>query len=327
MPDIVLGDIDEAVSLLSKYAEKGHSTHEASGQNEPEVVRKVDSSKFKLLKKMDSSAKFVAVDCSTRILKRANNWGIYLFRPAYAVVDKRAVDWGYQEKIRALVGPAYARFQDLRNLRLEFESELALSLTKSVHAGDHLLLDGASYFGEQTGYYVALFERCRDLGVSLLALSKQSPALRDERGRDFQTTVQLMAQQPIWVYHPVAKANFTKHLYGDITLVKLCEESPRIFRLDIMEYLTGCDISDVVSPLTAVSEDPRCLGYPVPLWLAHEFSATADSKLLYYLDRIEVLLKESGHYDRLSKEVQACSFADELHGRRFLIEKEVTDYV
>ncbi len=202
-----------------------------------------------------------------------------------------------------------------------------MSLTKSLHAGDYLLLDGASYFGEQTGYYVALFERCRDLSITLLALSKQSPTLRDERGRDFQTTAQLMTQQPIWVYTPVAKANLSKHLYGDIALVKLCEESPRIFRLDIMEYLTGRDISDVVSPLTAVSEDPRCLGYPVPLWLAHEFSATADSKLLYYLDRIEGLLKESGHYDRLSKEEQACSFADELHGMRFLIEKEVTDFV
>lgn len=34
---------------------------------------------------------FVAVDCSTRTLKRANNWGVYLMRAAYAFVKEREV--------------------------------------------------------------------------------------------------------------------------------------------------------------------------------------------------------------------------------------------
>jgi len=326
--DGILNDIDLAVKTLSTYAEKGYLSSPTETRNEPETLSKPDSSRFKPLRKLESSkAKFVAVDCSTRVLKRANNWGVYLFRPAYAFVENRQVDWGFQERIKALVGPPYTRFQALRDLRLELESELALSLTSGVNSGDYLFLDGASYFGEQTGYNVSLYEKCKSKGISLLALSKQSPTLRDERGRDFQATAQLMAQQPLWVYHPVAKANLTEHLYGDIAVVKLCEESPRVFRLDIMEYLTGREASEVVSPLTAVSEDPRCLGYPVPLLLAHEFSATADSKMLYHFERIENLLKESGHYDRLSTEEQAGSFADSIHGVKFSFEREVIDYV
>ncbi len=327
MPE-VLDDVNDVVKALSIYAERGYVAQRADPIGEPEVVNKPDSSRFKLLKRLTThGARFVAVDCSTRILKRANNWGVYLFRPAYAVVQNRIVDWGYKERIKPLIGPPYTRFQALRNLRLELESELALGLTGSVDAGDYMFLDGASYFGEQTGYHVSLFEKCRAKSINLLALSKQSPTLRDERGRDFQTTAQLMTQEPIWIYHPVTKANLAEHLYGDISLVKLCEESPRVFRLDIMEYLTSREASEVVSPLTTLAEDPRCLGYPVPLWLAHEFSATANSKLLYYYERIESLLKESGHHDRLNREEQACSFADSMHGARFSFEREVIDYV
>jgi hypothetical protein len=94
-----------------------------------------------------------------------------------------------------------------------------------------------------------------------------------------------------------------------------------------MEYLTNREATEVISPLTAVSEDPRCLGYPVPLWLAHEFSATSDSKLLYYYEQVESLLREAGLYDRLSREELACSFADELHGVRYPFKREMIEYV
>jgi hypothetical protein len=95
-----------------------------------------------------------------------------------------------------------------------------------------------------------------------------------------------------------------------------------------MEYLTCIEIDELLSPLTAVAEDPRCLGYPVPLWLAHDFSAPADAKLLQYLDRIEKTLAETGILTEIRNEELSCSFADELHGVRYPFNREmVGDYV
>ncbi len=320
-------DLTCAVDALARYAERGF-TYEHLLQTGHRLMVTPDFSQLDLLKTVKSyGGKFVAVDCSTRTLKRANNWGIYLLRATHATVENREVEWGHREKATALVGPSHVRRNVLRNLRLEMESEIALSLTDKLDAADYLLLDGAGYFGEKKGFRLSLYERCKQRGLSLLSISKLSPMLHDDLGRDFQATVMLGAPDGPWVYYPVAKANPGEHLYGDISLVKLCRESPRVFRCDVMKYLTGREIVSLLSPLVTVSEDPRCLGYPVPLWLAHDLSATSDSKLLYYYGQIEDLLKKTGIYDRLSKEELACNFADELHRRRFPFEREEIDYV
>jgi hypothetical protein len=73
-------------------------------------------------------------------------------------------------------------------------------------------------------------------------------------------------------------------------------------------------VSELLSPLTSLSEDPRCLGYPVTLWLAHEFSGASNSKLLHYYDAIEKALSEEGILETLRIEELSCSFADKLHG-------------
>jgi hypothetical protein len=129
----------------------------------------------------------------------------------------------------------------------------------------------------------------------------------------------ILASFPLWVYHPVKTANMADHLYGDISLVKLCEDSQHIFRCDIMDP-TSVDISELLSPLTSLSEDPRCLGYPVTLWLAHEFSGASNSKLLEYYDLIENELATQGILESLRMEELSCSFADKIHGLSNLFE-------
>jgi len=89
-----------------------------------------------------------------------------------------------------------------------------------------------------------------------------------------------------------------------------------------MEYLTKREITNILSPLTCVSEDPRCLGYPVPLWLAHEFSAPSDSMLLAYHDQIEEALNNAGLLQVLRREEFSSSFADKLHGIKHAFEWE-----
>jgi hypothetical protein len=123
----------------------------------------------------------------------------------------------------------------------------------------------------------------------------------------------MLAFYPRWVYHPVKEANMEKHLYGDVSLVKLCEDSQHVFRCDIMDPL-ATDVPNFLSPLTSLSEDPRCLGYPVTLWLAHEFSGASNSKILQYYDLVETALSDDGTLETLRREELSCSFADKLHG-------------
>jgi len=332
----VKADIVDMEKKLKFYIEKGRVPGSVEVREEPVIAVTPDKSKIKPLRKMDRfKGNFVAVDCSTRTLKRANNWGIYLMRAAYASVKERDVDWGFEERVCTVVGDAHVRRSFLQDFRIEMESQIALNLLagkpfKPRHVHEdvrsmYLLLDGGGYFGGERKFRVSLYEKCERDGINLLAISKNSPSLHDEKGRDFIATTYIMAPHDIWFYHPVRKAEKDKSLYGDIAVVKLCGESPRVFRCDIMEYLTNRDISELLSPLTCVSEDPRCVGYPITLWLAHEFSTPSDAMLLSYHDQIEEALSGAGLLEDLRREELSCSFADELHGIKHAFEWEWWD--
>ena len=322
-------DLAEMKKKLAEYVDKGRAVGYHEVRKEPVIAIRPDKSRIKPLRKVKScDVHFMAVDCSTRTLKRANNWGIYLFRAAYALVSGRDVNWDYEERMCTVVGDAYVRRRILQDVRLERESEIALKLVQDAGENDYLLLDGAGYFGGERKFWVELYEKCKVEDIKLLAISKQSPALHDEKGRDFMAaTYMLSPVYPLWVYHPVTKANIHEHLYGDVSIVKLCEESLRVFRCDIMEYLTNCEVHELLSPLTFISEDPRCLGYPVALWLAHDFSSPSDSKLLHYHDQVEERLADAGLLDVLRIEELSCNFSDVLHGVKHAFRWERIEHV
>lgn len=337
MSSKVLEDLEAMKRKLGEYVDKGRTVGYREVRKEPVIAVRPHRSKIKPLKKISNyEGRFLAVDCSTRTLKRANNWGIYLFRVAYALVKGRDVNWGYEERMCTAIGDAYHRSNLLKDIRLELESEMALHLLHEgpVFHDDHpygrrkyLLLDGSGYFGGERKFRVSLFEACKNEEINLLAISKSSPMLHDEKGRDFVATTTTLSPYPLWVYYPAKKANKDEHLYGDVSIVKLCEDSSRAFRCDVMEYLTDREISELLSPLTFVSEDPRCLGYPVALWLAHDFSAPSDSKLLYYYDQVEETLASAGLSDVLHMEELSASFADELHGVKYPFRWERIEHV
>jgi len=323
-------DLLELKTKLKTYVDKGRDIGYRGIKPQPLIVTKPDRTKFKPLKKVKTcDSRFLAVDCSTRTLKRAHNWGIYLMRVAYASVEGRDVNWGYDESLVSAVGDRRYRSNFLIDKRLQLESEMALMLLheepiggaeqpgetlRGLGEGDYVLLDGASFFGGKRGFHTLLYEEALRKKVNLLAVSKQSPMLCDEKGRDFMASTGMLAPYPLWVYHPVKEANMAEHLYGDVSLVKLCEDSQHVFRCDIMESLTSSDVSERLSPLTSLSEDPRCLGYPVTLWLAHEFSGASNSKILQYYDLIEKKLSDEGILETLRREELSCSFADKIHG-------------
>lgn len=331
-------DFSEMEKKLSLYIDKGRVAGSLEIKGESMVTVKPDVSKIKPLKKVKSyEGQFVAVDCSTRTLKRANNWGIYLMRPCFAHVKGRSVKWGYEERMCTVVGDAYTRGDYLEDFRVELESQMALEIIRkelehshhgNTHSrGDYVLLDGGGYFGGGKKFRVSLYDECKSRDTNLLALSKRSSILHDEKGRDFMATTGMLSPYPAWVYSYVKKANKEENLYGDISVVKLCDDSPRAFRCDIMEYLRDSDVVGLLSPLTFVSEDPRCLGYPIPLFLAHKFSAPSEAMLLHYHDEIENMLKEAGLLDVLRREELACNFPDELHGAKYAFDLEWVERV
>lgn len=329
-------DFAEMEHKLKFYIDKGRIALGSQVKEEPLITVKPDASLMKPLKKVTTyMGSFIAVDCSTRTLKRANNWGIYLMRASYASVRERTVDWSYSERICTVVGDSHVRRSYLQDFRIELESQVALQMLKEqlskpyhVH-GDvrsmYLLLDGGGYFGGERKFRVSLYEECEKNGVRLLAISKNSPSMHDEKGRDLVATTYTMTSHPIWVYYPVRKADKDRSLYGDIAIVKLCAESQHVFRCDIMDYLTQQDIVELLSPLTSVCEDPRCIGYPISLYLAHEFSAPSNSMLFSYYDKIEDKLNEVGLLEALRREERSCSFADEIHGVKHAFEWEWWD--
>lgn len=75
-----------------------------------------------------------------------------------------------------------------------------------------------------------------------------------------------------------------------------------------MEYLTCKEISDLLSPLTCLAEDPRSIRYHIALWLAHEFSTPSEAMLFSYHDQIEEVLHHAGLLETLRREESSCSF-------------------
>ncbi|NWF87350.1 DNA double-strand break repair nuclease NurA [Candidatus Bathyarchaeota archaeon] len=333
MNALIKEDLVEMGKKFSLYIEKGRVTGPIEVREEPMIALKPSIDNIKPLRKISNfKGQFWAVDCSTRTLKRANNWGIYLMRTTSATLEGRSVNWDYAERICSVVGDAYTRSNYLTDFRIELESQMALRLLDREYYEDprsiYLLLDGGGYFGGERKFRVALYDECKKKGINLLAISKNSPLLHDDKGRDFIATTSILSPYGIWVYHPIRKAEKDHSLYGDISIVKLCEESHRIFRCDIMDYLTTRQVNELLSPLTFSSEDPRCMGYPIALWLAHEFSAPSVSMLLHYHDLIEKELSAFGLLDVLRREELTCRFVDEIHGIRYAYQREFWgDYV
>jgi len=129
-------DLADVKNMLCEYVSKGRAVGFQGVGEEPAIIVKPDKTRIKPLRKIrDYEGHFLAVDCSTRTLKRANNWGIYLFRVAYASVMGRNVNWGYEERIRPIIGGTNIRYWFLRDVRLELESMAALSLLYAPDKG------------------------------------------------------------------------------------------------------------------------------------------------------------------------------------------------
>lgn len=323
-------DLRSLVRTLTNYVEKGALGESTVDMDGPQHVSYFPELRKPLDRVRSFEGKFVAVDCSTKPLMRGNRFGVYLLRVAYASVNpsekENPVIWGptpMEERMSAVVGDAISRRKKLERLRFEYESKLAETLLPQLESSDYLLLDGASYFGrlEDRRFALTLYEEAKRKNIKFLAIPKNSPSLIDDKGRDLiaRVTVDMSTVTTAWIYLiPEKKANTDKHRFGDVSLVKLNPESFRVFRCDIMDYLTEGNIVELLSPLTSISDDPRCLGYPVSLYLAHNFAkVSSDAKLLYCRELVEKALADEGLLTPLKMEEALSNFRSELYGRKY----------
>lgn len=325
-------DLRSLVRALKDYVDKGILNGSAVDMGKPKSISYFPELQKPLDFLRSFEGKFVAVDCSTKPLMRGNRFGVYLLRVAYVSVNpsekENSVTWGpcpLQERICAAKGDEIARRRRLERLRFEYESELAETLLSQLDSSDYLLLDGVSYFGrpEDRRFALALYEKAHRRNLKFLGISKNSPSLLDDKGRDLIAQIAVdMSTATAWVYHPIKelKANPHKNRFGDGSLIKLNPESFRIFRCDVMDYLAEENIVHLLSPLTSISDDPRCLGYPVSLYLAHNFAKVdSEAKLLYYRDLVEKALADADKelLNYLKFEEALSNFRSELYGRKY----------
>ena len=291
MDDNVLDEIRSTAEGLCKYGEKGRVVNSLVTDAEPIMAHEPKLELLKPLKVLSSVDKvFAAVDCSTIPLMRGNNFGAYMFRTASTLVKSlhgKEVNWSYREHFQPVYGNETFRMRKLLSIRLDYESDMGLSILDKLDRDDYLILDGGSFFGGTTGFSESLYEECRKRGIKLLAIPKRTQSTITLKGTDFLATLLTKVMKGVWLYHPYEVANTDEHVYGDISFVKLNTSTPIAFRCDIMKYLTENDLGELISPLTALSQDARCLGYPVCLYLAHQFTRTASPKMLYYREVLE----------------------------------------
>jgi hypothetical protein len=81
MNEKMTADLNLMKEKLKQYVEKGRAISFCDVKEEPVIAVRPDKSRIQPLKRMlNCNVHFIAVDCSTRTLRRANNWGIYLLR-------------------------------------------------------------------------------------------------------------------------------------------------------------------------------------------------------------------------------------------------------
>jgi len=335
MDDQLLDEIKSTAEGLCKYAEKGTVVVDSFiTDTEPIRAHELKMELLKFLKTFSSVDKvFAAVDCSTIPLMRGNNFGAYMFRAASTLVKPqqvKEVNWSYKEYFQPVYGNETHRMMKLQSIRLDYESRMALVLLDQLDQEDYLILDGGSFFGGTKGFSESLYRECRKRGIILLTIPKRTSATVTLKGTDFLATLLTKYMDGVWLYHPYQEANTDNHLYGDIAFVKLNALAPIAFRCDIMEYLTDNDLGELISPLTALSQDARCLGYPICLYLAHQFTRTASPKLLHYREVLERELREKDPniLRRLLTEERLANFRSQtLYGAKHLWDWEGSEIV
>jgi hypothetical protein len=266
---------------------------------------------------------------------KAQDVQVRLLRAAYALFDFSEypkgsfIEWGANERIKTALAPDINyKFHDMQ---LETECEIAARQLDKLQEGDYVLLDGAGFFGGFRHFRKQLLDTCNSKNLRLLCISKRTEQITDSLGHDAMPSILSNSRSTghsCWVYFPVREAEHTRHLFSDVGVVKLSPSSERIFRCDVPDYLRplyDTEASELgkskakfrpvslLSSLTALCNDARCVGYPAPLYVAHSLTEIPRPKWLWYYSMRNDWLADAGLLDYVRDLEFIGSFADELH--------------
>lgn len=318
--ELIEEDIRACGEELRRYVDEGIPIAERE-EPTPIYIAPIEPAKFKPLRKLLFEGRFLSVDCSSKPLLTGINYQVRAVRISYVLIEKtrgryEITSEGHRDGIKVALGPPRKRGNYFTNIYRELESEIAVSTHRNLEAGDFCLMDGVALFGGERRFSEKLHEESKNSDVNLLMFAKISRVLRDPMGRDFLTQAVLTARglgHRTWVYYPYRKANKHEHLYGDISCVKLSPDSPLAFRCDIADFVAddASRVVDSLSKLMSVTQDPRCIGYPSPPFLAHQAAQIPKTALADYHDQTLHKLEEMGVRSQIELEHALASFRRE----------------
>jgi hypothetical protein len=176
---------------------------------------------------------------------------------------------------RLMVGTARADIGRVATIARRFaEWEFAKHvILQEIEKGDFLVMDGTlrTAFPNESKYARAAYSEANSKGIVYTGLSKTS-RMFTTTGLSLLGAVRKMAIDakigPVWYYYPIAESISPEH-EAAIFIVKLNDQSPRIFRYEIQgeeaKALTDSEINEILAQLSINSSSLEFPGYPYGL--------------------------------------------------------------
>ena len=157
------------------------------------------------------------------------------------------------------------------------ELELAIDVADHLNENDIIVLDGnleAAYTGEKT-LFERLYRKAGERNIIIAGFSKTT-SLLTKKGSALTSV--LLRKKPTgkWYYSSIVEVMNDDHK-ADIFFVKLHEDSPYVFRVDLYDGVPY-DAEKVFSALAVHARDPLFLGYPYGLIEADRFARVSNQE-------------------------------------------------
>jgi hypothetical protein len=224
---------------------------------------------------------------------------------------------------RLMMGDSRAEISRVASIARRFaEWEYARQVVETeLDEGDLLVMDGTlrTAFQNESMYAKRAYESAKRKGVIYSGFSKTC-RLFTTTGLSLIGAVAKLAADahigPIWYYGPIAESLSPDH-EGSIYIVKLNEQSPRIFRFEIQseqdKNLDEREIREIFSQLYVNSSDVSFPGYPYGLIDADDNSRVRNREKEMYKMIMLSNAAERGSSVKFSRHVQSTDAHDILN--------------
>jgi hypothetical protein len=197
-------------------------------------------------------------------------------------------------------------------------------IMKELGRGDVLVMDGTlrTAFPNESKYARAAYTEAYAKGIIYTGLSKTSQMFTTT-GLSLLGALRKMAIDnkigPVWYYYPIAESISPEH-EAAIFVVKLNDQSPRIFRYEIQggqaKALTATEINEIFSQLSANSSSLEFPGYPYGLVDADDNARVRREEVDSYQVMLLSEISKLGVSSKFMRHMQSIDAHDVLEAMR-----------